>query len=143
MWGKPQTIYDPWVARVNICDSRYGPDIVLGNAIELLRHNIPVIAPGTPLLAVIAGLTASPCPPHSPPGMSGSLVVLRHDLGEGARRQRRVEPPEGEELSPEKGAFEVLAQFLLVFLAKKRLASSVNAPSGVRTGVSATASGMA
>jgi hypothetical protein len=42
----------------------------------------------------------------------GSQQALGHDLGGGTGRQRRVEPPEGEELGPEQGALEVLAQLL-------------------------------
>ena len=61
-------------------------------------------------------------PARLPPGQvaerGGSQQALGHDLGEGARRQRRVEPAEGEQLAPEEGAFEVLAQFLLVYSAK-------------------------
>ncbi len=50
----------------------------------------------------------------------GAQQVLGHDLGEGAGRQRRVEPAKGQQLAPEEGALEVLAQFRLI-LGEERL----------------------
>ena len=65
----------------------------------------------------------------------GAQQVLGHDLGQGAGRQRRVEPAKGPQLAPEERALEVLAQFRLIG-GKEGLYSAVIAPAGVRTGVS-------